>query len=616
MKFKSKRGRQSRQQSQRRLKRDLAPFKQRDGQRPAHKGHRLTSTADAASLITLAPPRQGLRLPLHWQFWGILTTGLALGVGTIAAVALIRTPTQPRCDRVFWPLASASLRLHCAQVQANQQTLESLLEAIHLVNQLPQDHPLRSEINRLVEQWSKDIFDLAEAAYQDGNLERAIRFARQIPKETKVWLQVPPQIERWQETWKKAIAIDRQVESLLKALNWRQAFWEAVRLTWLGNRYWKEVRFEALSQKIMQAQEDETNLEKAQQLARQGDLDSLLQAMKLARGIGPESYFQQVAQGKIQDFSPQLYDLATSFLANQDLQGALAAAQAIPQSVKLWDQAQDFITLAYAQSWTWSDTVLGLEEAIEKAETLSKDRPLYNRAQDLIGRWQQEQQALIVLSEAQDLAIDGDIGSLNTAIAKAREVASSNPRWPQVRRQIGQWQRQIEIAQDQPILSRAEDLAWSGSVGDLQAAIQVASQIGGGRALSGEAQSRIQDWRRQIELAQDRQRQQQQLTETGSQSQELIQEARQLAEEGSSQSLISAIEIINQVSDISRSRTEADLAIDRWSQEILAIARRRAASDPQGAIAIAEQIPSFTGAYAEAQYLIRQWQRNRRSSSP
>lgn len=576
---------------------------------------RLVPATNPSSLVVVVPPRKRLRLTLHWRFWALVTTGLALSIGTLAAVALLRTPAEPRCNRVFWPLAPASLRLHCAQVSANQQTLESLLAAIRLVNQLPENHPLRPEINRLIEVWSQNIFDLAEESYQDGKLKRAIYFARQIPQTTKVWLQVPPQIKQWQQTWAKAEAIDRRVEALLRQLNWRQAFWEAVRLTLLGNRYWKDVHFEVLSQRIMQAQEDESTLAKARQLTRNGDLESLLQALKLAQGIGPGSYFHQSAQKAIAGISGQMLGLAAWFLDRQDLQGALTAAQAIPDTVPLWAEAQDFIVLAYAQSWTWSDTVMGLEEAIQKARTLGKQRPLYARAQDLIGRWQLERDALLVLNQAQELAIGGGIEQLNAAIAKAFEVATDNPRWPQAQEQIGRWQRQVETMQDQPLLDRAQELAWSGQVSDLRSAIAVANQIGPGRALYPEAQTRVRDWQEQVQLALNPPMPSP-AAEADRQAQQLIREARKVAQRGSLQALASAIEIINQVSDVSVSRGDADLAIDQWSQAILEIARKQAQNNPADAIAIAEQIPSFTGAYAEAQYLIREWQTQRQPTIP
>ena len=57
---------------------------------------------------------------------------------------------------------------------------------------------------------------------------------------------------------------------------------------------------------------------------------------------------------------------------------------------------------------------------------------------------------------------------------------------------ISDWTRQIQIAEDQPLLDDAKDLAFEGS---LTAAINLASQISPGRALYTEAQRAIAIWR-------------------------------------------------------------------------------------------------------------------------
>lgn len=64
----------------------------------------------------------------------------------------------------------------------------------------------------------------------------------------------------------------------------------------------------------------------------------------------------------------------------------------------------------------------------------------------------------------------------------------------------------------------------------------------------------------------------------------------------------------NQVSDSSLLRTEADGLIEQWSQQLLAIARERAASDLPAAIEIAQKIPSYAGAFSAAQRQIESWQ--------
>ena len=75
---------------------------------------------------------------------------------------LLKLPAAPNCPAIFWPLASASVRLHCAQVAANKETVDDLLEAIALVDSLPKDHPLRPEIDRHIEEWSLDILKIGD----------------------------------------------------------------------------------------------------------------------------------------------------------------------------------------------------------------------------------------------------------------------------------------------------------------------------------------------------------------------------------------------------------------------------------------------------------------------
>jgi hypothetical protein len=100
-----------------------------------------------------------------WQFWIILTLLLVTGTGGLAIALLLKLPALPNCPSIFWPTASGSLRLYCAQLAAKKQTVKDLLEAIALVNSLPADHPLRPEINRQIEEWSADILNLAEQTF-------------------------------------------------------------------------------------------------------------------------------------------------------------------------------------------------------------------------------------------------------------------------------------------------------------------------------------------------------------------------------------------------------------------------------------------------------------------
>lgn len=540
----------------------------------------------------------------------MLMTGVFSSMGIVSTALLLKPPGLPNCPAIFWPVASASLRLYCAQVAANKRTLKDVLEAIALVDYLPADHPLRPEINRWVEQWSMQVLEFGEEAFQQGQLQRAIEIAHEVPDNTRAHAEIPTRVGRWRSVWGQAEAIYQNAERLLRQQNWRQAFSVAVRLLAVGNRYWETTQYEALNQKIITAQMDERKIAEARGLARRGGMKNLEAAMRLVQEISPNSYFREKAQVVVAEIAGKMLDLAAVKLAAQDLQGAIGIAQQIPRSASRWEEAQDFIILADAQSWTWSGTVLSLEEAIARARQLGPNRPMHQKAQQLIARWESEIVALNQLNQAQELAQPGSMSSLKSAIAVANQVPSSNPRWSEVQQEVNQWTEEIQTMEDRPVLDQADQYASAGDRASLNSAIRTARRIGPGRPLYQEAQNRIQDWTWQLQLEAKQQSFLDQPEDSDAQSQQLMQSARRLASRGTPQGLASAIKTANRVAEFSLARPEADQAIDQWSQRILEIARQRAKVDRVGAIAIAQQIPSFTSVHMDAQYQIQLWQGN------
>ncbi|MBD2042459.1 chromosome segregation ATPase [Microcoleus sp. FACHB-672] len=643
-------------------------------------------------------PSQGLQNLLNsWLFWCVTAAIVFGGSGFMAIALLLRLPALPNCPAIFWPTASASLRIYCAQLAANKETVDDLLSAIELVNDLPNDHPMREEINRNIEQWSQQVLDLCDNTFQAGKLDQAIEMARKVPSNVPAYRLVEERIDRWKATWAEAEEIYKKAEAELRKQNWPQAFREAVRLLDVGNNYWATTKYEELTLLMKSAREDGNKLGKAYNSAEQGGLENLLQAIKLAQSIDPKSHVYRDAQEALRKFSSKLMDLAEETLEKRDLQAAISIVRQIPESVNLKDEVQDFIDLARAEAQSWPDTVEGIESAITAAQKINRKRPLYSKAQRLISQWQQSLEGLAYLERARALAKGGVISDLKEAISQAQLVSSSKPRWDEAQAEIKRWRGQIETQEDRPYLDKAEMLARSGSVSALQAAINQANMIGGGRALYEEAQNKIQGWNREIQTQEDRpalemamqlarsgntgslqaainearkissgralyeeaqdkiqewkwQQQQQedqpyldrarQMADMGRLSDAIaaaeriqpgralyesaqeaiktwrdeirakqdIEDAYRYANSGNPETLASAIRTANQVSDSSLLRAEADGLIEQWSQQILAIARERAASDLPGAIEIAQKIPSYAGAFSAAQRQIESWQ--------
>ena len=593
-------------------------------------------------------PRRWLRWLYNWKLW-LLATGIgSVGTGLLALALLLQMPGLPNCPAIFWPLASASLRFECARLAASKQTSNDLLEAIALIDSLPNDHPLRDEADRLVELWSLEVLKLAEAAFNAGKLNEAIASARRLSPKVSAYELVEERVQRWQAIWSKAEGLYRKAEESLRELDWREAFSSAVRLLEVENTFWQTTKYNELTGKINGSRDDGNTLGQAHRLADEGGLTNLLEAIKLAQSIKQTSYVHQAAQKAIGGFGQKMVVLAQVLLDRRDLQGALNVLSKIPDIAKLKEQVKDMTVLANAQSQAWLNTIPDIEEAIAQAQRVQSNRPLYRKAQQFIVRWQLEIEAIAQLEKARILSQPGTVNDLTAAIAEASTIPRSNPRWDEVQQQIQTWSAQIQTIEDRPILDQADQIAAQGDLASLQAAAAQANQIAQGRALSKEAKGKVRIWTGQVQQMQDQPlldrardfanagdltsairtaeqigagrslyadaqvdvkqwRSQLRAQELQVQAQQNLQNARQLANSGSPEGLANAIKAADQVPTSSALRSEADNAINEWSAQLLQVARSQAVYDVPGAIAVAQKIPSRSSLYAEAQQEIQAW---------
>lgn len=579
-----------------------------------------------------------------WQFWLAVSLMLSVGLGFMAIASLLNLSSQSNCSKMFWPTASANDRFFCALEVANKRTADDLLSAIELVNALPQDHPMRPRINGQIEGWTQDILRLGNASFQEGKLQEAIAIARKVPENVPAYPMVEKQIEKWQSSWNDAEKIYRAAENHLRKEEWALAFRQATLLLDTGNTFWESTKYEALTKAIQATKAEGNKLVKARNTAEGGGLDNLVTGIKLAQGIDQKSYLYQAANKLIGELSKKILDIAQKRLEAGDWQQAIAIANQIPDAGNLQEQVKDFNELANATGQALSGNVEGLSKAVAIAQNLNSGRPFYKKAQDLVTRWQQEIADLKTLDLASRLAAPGGVNDLRAAIAQLQTVPEANPRSAEARAQISRLSRQIELQEDSPFLQKANELANTGDPNALEAAVAQASRIGQGRALYGEAQTKIQAWidRRQrlqdqpfldraqqlaasgnlteaIEMARrirpgrvlyDQARSSIRTWDVQSQSEQGLQSARQVAEAGTAEALEMAISLARQVPDGSSLRSQATEAIEEWSQRILAIGMEQSSSDLAGAIAILKKIPAGTRSFQEARSQIQAWEQS------
>ena len=578
----------------------------------------------------------------RWQLWGILLVLCSGGVGYGATTMLLKLPKTQSCSKVFWPVASASVRLYCAQTAAEDKDVEGLLAAIDLVAVLPQNHPLRPEIDRNIDRWATLILKTGEAEFQAGNLKRAIATAKKIPNNVSAKELVDQKIADWRSVWTEGESTYQKVEDKLRQADWNGAFTWAVRLTDSSNEYWATTKYEESINNINVAQEESASLNKAQTQVSSSNVDDLLLAIAKADRIKPNSYIYDRAREIIAEAKDKVVAHIEQLIEQEDWRGLLQVSARLPRSLKLEERNQDWLILANAGASAQLDTVFGIEEAIEEAKKLEKDSEYYKLGQKLIRRWKLEIDDVAYLAKARELARVGTIANYNQAIDEAASIPEGNPRYAEARQEIAKWRGQIQTIEDRPILNRARELSYGNNtnawrralaevglissssplygeaqnyartwraniqrvedrpildeaesfanVDNYPAAIETAKRIGSGRALYSEAQSRIAVWQQEID------------------GQRYSREARDIARQGTPESLARAIKTARQASTNSSVGSQVIEDVNDWAAQILAIARQASNSSLERAIAIAEQVPSGTTSYTPAQKEIKFWQ--------
>jgi hypothetical protein len=577
-----------------------------------------------------------------WQLWGVLLVLCSGGVGYGATSILLKLPKTQSCSKVFWPIASASVRLYCAQTAAENKDVDGLLSAIDLVAVLPQSHPLKSEIDRNINRWATTILQISEEQFQTGNLKGAIATAKRIPENVSAKELVDQKISDWRSVWTEGEETYQQVENKLREADWNGAFTWAVRLTDSSNQYWATTKYEESINNINVAQEENASLNKAQTQLTNDRIDDLILAIDKADDIKPDSYAYDRAREILAEAKSKLVANIEQLIEQEDWRELLDVTARLPRSLKLQERNQDWMILANAGASAQLDTVFGMEEAIEEAEKLEKDSEYYRLGQKLIRRWTLEIDDVAHLAKARELARVGTIANYNKAISEAKLIPNANPRYAEAREEIAQWQRQIQTIEDRPILNRARELsygntieAWRRALAEVSliasssplyneaqgyarswraniqriedqplldeaesfaninnypAAIETAKRIGSGRALYSEAQSRIALWQQEID------------------GQRYYREAKDIALRGTPEALARAVRTARQASANSSVRSQVVRDVNDWAAQILAIARQASNSSLERAIAIAEQVPTGTTSFTTAQKEIETWQ--------
>jgi len=389
----------------------------------------------------------------------------------VPALAQLENPYwQQRANQLTSQILSekqARTQLVEARNLAKRQNSEALGEAIALAQQIDPSSHAWAEAKTELTQWSQALLKTGIQQWQQGNLEGAIALVQQTPPDP---------------------TLSPDASDLVQ-------FSHAQRLAG-----WSEAQWQPSFKQIW----------------------GLMQALSTVNQIEPDSQLYRQSQTEREAWQSQLDDLIQLQFANLSaslgqrfsLESAIRQAELIgadrPRRVQAqtlvahWRQeierVEDRPYLRRARELAEPGTIPALKAAIAQASVIQLNRALRGEAQAAIATWNSRIETIEdqpFLDEARALASQG---KRREAIASAEKIRSGRALYEEAQTAIRNWRTEIEIAEDRPILNEAYKLAEQGS---LSAAIDVASQIGRGRALYSEARSAIAQWRIEREIVWD-----------------------------------------------------------------------------------------------------------------
>ena len=454
-------------------------------------------------------------------------------------------------------------------VLSNRWAQEGKLEkAAQLAGEIPLNTPLRQPAQAVIYEWRQN-WEQGKAT--ETEIDAALTAQDWAVARTHLETLQSIKSEYWSSTrfpyWQHRFEIEQQAWNQLltareKALSPRANDWaEAISLARsidLRSHVWTqaEIEIDEWSQKLLQIALQEWNVGNRQQ------------ALSWARLVPPSSHLAPHAQELLRlsqaeqlaaKAAPEGAGLRPSYAHMFYLIEAIAAAQQIPPGSTFAEAAPDPQPLRFAledlRQLQLGVVIAGLgqkpayEWAIAQAKKVEQGRPRRIQGQTLIADWRASIERIEdrpILARAQQLAKPGTIPALESAISEAGKIPLGRALREEAQARVFDWQQEIQVIEDRPILDAAVALA---DEGKLPEAIAEARKIQAGRALHNRARTLIDEWTTAIQIAEDK---------------PILDEAKDLAYVGS---LTAAINLASQIAPGRALYDEAQRAIGLWKAE-------------------------------------------------
>jgi hypothetical protein len=441
----------------------------------------------------------------------LLAMGICGGVGAIALLRLTTLPPPPDCQNIT-PLTADVERLYCAEQAARSGQISQLAAGLKLVGEWTPDHPLYREAQNLMKSWSGTLISIARTAYNQGNIRKASEVISSIPPSSPLYGDAQKTRATWQQQWRQGQQIYNAAQTALKQQQWDQASAQVPALAQVGSLYWRRDQLNQLTHQIFVEKQAWQQLLAARKLSDDAQPIALGSAMTAATQIDANTYTWALAKVDLDRWSKTLMAIGLKRWQQGDRAGAIAAMQQFPKDFHTVPQVKDMlqfgqaIDLAAQARSQWQPSIsqlASLMEALAAIRQIPSSSLFHAEAQTALKDWQQQLEDITQLQFATLTAGLGQKASFQVAIQQAQQIGATQPRRVQAQTLIAHWGREIERIEDRPYILQAKQMAVTGTIPALRSAIAEASQVRLGRALRLDAQTYIAQWNNQIEVIED-----------------------------------------------------------------------------------------------------------------
>ncbi len=559
-------------------------------------------------------------------FWAILIATIG-GTGISSYLLLIAVPPTPDC-RGIGAIASDSERLYCAQIGADTRELPKLIAAVNLVKGWTDSQPLYGESQRLLKNWSEDLFKIATKQLNGGDMEKAITTLKIIPPSSPNYAKTQELLAKWSAQSQDSGNINAKFEAAMKLGDWNAAFGMLQQVQRMKGTYWNTHKHQQMSVKLVREQDGWDKLQTAKNAlegkenngytvgAKRPDLatkkdpkiaevplptrpEPIVKAMEIANQIDPKTYVYHQGQELRNAWSKQLVHLAIEKYKAQSFNEATDIAGKVPKDVSVYPEAQDWVKLNQATVAGGKQNLLSLVDAIAQVKKIPKTSSIYPLAHSKQANWQ------VLLKQQTQLQWAKTIGQfqqpalLGIAINTAKQIPATSAAGKAIQPEIANWHRQIQMVDNRATLAKAQHLVATGtSLANLKTAVSLVSKIAKDVPMGEEATAAASEWNVRIQTIEDR---------------PILDNALAIAERGN---LTQAIAVADRITPGRALYPTAQASVRQWYRELQDIADRQTLNRAIGtyrrgniseAIQVASTIGRRSSSYGEASGYMSNW---------